>query len=293
MTTITVPHITRNPSPSPRRTLRRAGFVLVNVLFVVTALFPFYWILTTSVKTTNELNAGTTGIFPAHLTYVAYRQIFGETGLNFARPVLNSVIVALSTTFVTVILATLASYALARLDIPGRGAILAFVLLVGFFPILSTVGPLFLVYRHVRLLNSYPGLVLAYLIYTLPLAIWLLTNFFRQIPKELDEAAMVDGASRLQALRRIIVPVAVPGIVTAGIISFILAWNDFIFALSFEDDPHYYTAPVAIVNLGQSQFQTFYNQIDAAVVIVTLPVALVVLLAQRRIISGLTAGAIK
>ena len=293
MTTITVPHITRNPSPSPRRTLRRAGFVLVNVLFVVTALFPFYWILTTSVKTTNELNAGTTGIFPAHLTYVAYRQIFGETGLNFARPVLNSVIVALSTTFVTVILATLASYALARLDIPGRGAILAFVLLVGFFPILSTVGPLFLVYRHVRLLNSYPGLVLAYLIYTLPLAIWLLTNFFRRIPKELDEAAMVDGASRLQALRRIIVPVAVPGIVTAGIISFILAWNDFIFALSFEDDPHYYTAPVAIVNLGQSQFQTFYNQIDAAVVIVTLPVALVVLLAQRRIISGLTAGAIK
>ena len=293
MTTITTPHITGNPGPNYRRTLRRVGFVLVNVLFVVTALFPFYWILTSSVKTTNEQNAGTTGIFPAHLTYEAYRQIFGESGLNFARPVLNSVIVALSTTVVTVVLATLASYALARLDIPGRGVILAFVLLVGFFPILSTVGPLFLVYRHVRLLNSYPGLVLAYLIYTLPLAIWLLTNFFRQIPKELDEAAMVDGASRLQALRRIIVPVAVPGIITAGIISFILAWNDFIFALSFEEDPHYYTAPVAIVNLGQSQFQVFYNQIDAAVVVVTLPVALVVLLAQRRIISGLTAGAIK
>ena len=293
MTTITTPHITGTPGPNSRRTLRRVGFVLVNVLFVVTALFPFYWILTSSVKTTNEQNAGTTGIFPAHLTYEAYRQIFGESGLNFARPVLNSVIVALSTTVVTVVLATLASYALARLDIPGRGVILAFVLLVGFFPILSTVGPLFLVYRHVRLLNSYPGLVLAYLIYTLPLAIWLLTNFFRQIPKELDEAAMVDGASRLQALRRIIVPVAVPGIITAGIISFILAWNDFIFALSFEEDPHYYTAPVAIVNLGQSQFQVFYNQIDAAVVVVTLPVALVVLLAQRRIISGLTAGAIK
>jgi ABC-type glycerol-3-phosphate transport system permease component len=275
------------------RTFKRVGFILVNVLLVVSALFPFYWILTTSIKTTNELNAGTTGIFPAHVTYEAYRQIFGESGLNFARPVLNSLIVAGLTTVVTVILATLASYALARIDIPGTGVILAFVLLVGFFPILSTVGPLFLVYRHVRLLNSYPGLVLAYLIYTLPLAIWLLTNFFRQIPKELDEAAMVDGASRLQALRRIIVPVAVPGIITAGIISFILAWNDFIFALSFEDDPHYYTAPVAIVNLGQSQFQTFYNQIDAAVVVVTLPVALVVLLAQRRIISGLTAGAIK
>ncbi len=293
MTTISMQHMTKNRSPNAKRSLRRVGFILVNVLLVVSALFPFYWILTTSVKTTNELNAGTTGIFPAHVTYEAYRQIFGESGLNFARPVLNSVIVALSTTVLTVILATLASYALARLHIPGRAAILAFVLLIGFFPILSTVGPLFLVYRHVRLLNSYPGLVFAYLIYTLPLAIWLLTNFFRQIPKELDEAAMVDGASRLQALRRIIVPVAVPGIVTAGIISFILAWNDFIFALSFENDPHYYTAPVAIVNLGQSQFQTFYNQIDAAVVVVTLPVALVVLLAQRRIISGLTAGAIK
>ena len=293
MRTITTPHTTRNPGPNPRRTLRRVGFVLVNVLFMVTALFPFYWILTSSVKTTNEQNAGTTGIFPAHLTYDAYRQNFGESGLNFARPVLNSVIVALSTTVVTIVLATLASYALARLDIPGRGAILVFVLLVGFFPILSTVGPLFVVYRHVRLLNSYPGLVLAYLIYTLPLAIWLLTNFFRQIPKELDEAAMVDGAPRLRALRRIIVPVAVPRIITAGIISFILAWNDFIFALSFEEDPHYFTAPVAIVNLGQSQFEVFYNQIDAAVVVVTLPVALVVLLAERRIISGLTAGAIK
>jgi ABC-type glycerol-3-phosphate transport system permease component len=165
--------------------------------------------------------------------------------------------------------------------------------LVGFFPILAMVGPLFLVYRHTGLLNSYPGLVLSYLIYTLPLCVWLLTNFFRQIPKELDEAAMVDGASRLQALRKVIVPVALPSIVTAGIISFILAWNDFLFALSFEENPHYYTAPIAIVTLGQSQFQVFYNQIDAAVVVVTLPVALLVLLAQRRIISGLTAGAIK
>jgi ABC-type glycerol-3-phosphate transport system permease component len=135
--------------------------------------------------------------------------------------------------------------------------------------------------------------MLAYLIYTLPLSIWLLTNFFRQVPKELDEAAMVDGATRLQALRRIIVPVTLPTIITAAIISFILAWNDFTFALSFESDPHYYTAPLAIVNLGQSQFQVFYNQIDAAVVVVTLPVALLVLLAQRRIVSGLTAGAVK
>lgn len=265
--------------------------MLVNVAFVVSALFPFYWILTTSIKTTNELNAGTTALFPAHQTGIAYKQIFTE--FDFTRSLANSVIVALCTTILTVVLATLASYALARLDIPGKGLVLGFVLLAGFFPILSIVGPLFLVYRHIHLLNSYPGLVLAYLIYTLPLSVWLLTNFFRQIPKELDEAAMVDGASRLQALRRVIVPVAVPSIITAGIISFILAWNDFTFALSFENDPHYFTAPLAIVDLGQSQYQVFYNQIDAAVVVVTLPVALVVLLAQKRIISGLTAGAVK
>lgn len=271
--------------------LRRAGFVLVNVAFVVSALFPFYWILTTSIKTTNELNAGTTGLFPAHQTGIAYKQIFTE--FDFTRSLVNSAIVALCTTAATVLLATLASYALARLDIPGKGLVLGFVLLAGFFPILSMVGPLFLVYRHIGLLNSYPGLVLAYLVYTLPLSVWLLTNFFRQIPKELDEAAMVDGASRIQALRRVIVPVAMPSIITAALISFILSWNDFTFALSFESDPHYFTAPLAIVNLGQSQFQVFYNQIDAAVVVVTLPVALLVLLAQRRIISGLTAGAVK
>ncbi|MGH9107032.1 MAG: carbohydrate ABC transporter permease [Acidimicrobiales bacterium] len=162
VTAISILFKSRHYGPGTKRALRRGGFVLVNVLFVLTALFPFYWILTTSVKTTNELNAGTTGIFPAHLTGVAYKQIFTESGLNFVRPVANSVIVALSTTVVTVLLGTLASYALARLDIPGKGAILTFVLLVGFFPILAVVGPLFLVYRHTGLLNSHPGLVLAY-----------------------------------------------------------------------------------------------------------------------------------
>ena len=274
-----------------RSRLRRGGFALVNVAFVVSALFPFYWILTTSIKTTNELNAGTTGLFPSSQTFGAYKQIFTE--FDFTRSLVNSLIVACLTTIITVVLATLASYALARLDVPGKGLVLGFVLLAGFFPILSMVGPLVLVYRHIGLLNSYPGLVLAYLIYTLPLSVWLLTNFFRQIPKELDEAAMVDGASRLQALRRVIVPVAVPSIITAAIISFILAWNDFTFALSFESDPRYFTAPLAIVDLGQSQYQVFYNQIDAAVVVITLPVALLVLLAQRPIMAGLTAGAVK
>jgi ABC-type glycerol-3-phosphate transport system permease component len=271
--------------------LRRAGFIAVNCLFVVSALVPFYWMLTTSVETTNELNAGTTSVFPHHVTFQAYSQIFSEA--DFARPLLNSAIIAIATTALTVALATPASYALARLNVRGRTIILGFVLLAGFFPIIGMVGPLFLVYRRMMLLNSYQGLIIAYLVYTLPLAVWLLTNYFRQIPKELDESALVDGATRVRALWRIIVPVALPGIMTAGIISFILSWNDFTLALAFENQPSSYTAPLAIVNLGQSQYQVFYNQIDAAVVVVTLPVALIVLLAQRRIMSGLTAGALK
>ena len=274
-----------------RPRLKRAGFIAVNCLFVLSALVPFYWMLTTSIETTQELNAGATSIFPHRLTFQAYSQIFSEA--DFARPLLNSMIIALGTTALTLVLATPASYALARLNIRGRAVVLGFVLLAGFFPIIAMVGPLFLVYRRIALLNSYQGLIIAYLIYTLPLAIWLLTNYFGQIPKELDESALVDGASRLRALWQIIIPIAAPSIFTAGIISFILAWNDFTLALSFENQPGSYTAPLAIVNLGQSQYQVFYNQIDAAVVVVTLPVALIVLLGQRRIISGLTTGAVK
>jgi ABC-type glycerol-3-phosphate transport system permease component len=143
------------------------------------------------------------------------------------------------------------------------------------------------------LLDNYLALILAYLIYTLPLAIWFLANFFSQLPHQLEEAALVDGATRLQALRRVVLPVAVPGIFTVTILSFILAWNDFLFAVSYMETPDKYTAPLAIIGLGQSQFRVFYNRIDAAVVMVTIPVVLIVMFAQRRIISGLTAGALK
>lgn len=293
--TATIPGTALHRRVRHRRTLRSSLrpilMFLGGMVFVVAALFPFYWIVITSLETTKELNAGTTSLFPHTLTFAAYRSVFSEA--DFARPLLNSAIVALSTTAITIVLASLAGYALARLRIKGRGVVLGFLLLAGFFPILAIVGPLFLAYRHVGLLNSYPGLVIAYFVYTLPIATWLLTNFFSQIPQELEEAAMVDGWTRLQALRKVVVPVAAPGVFTAAILSFILAWNDFTFALSFQQSPNLYTAPLAIVNLGQSQYQVFYNQIDAAVVIITIPIALIVLFAQRRIISGLTAGAVK
>ncbi len=179
------------------------------------------------------------------------------------------------------------------MPIRGAGAILAFILVAGFFPVLAMVGPLFLVLRDLGILDSFWPLIIVYLVYTLPISTYLLRNFFMQIPTELEEAALVDGATRLVALRRVVIPVAIPGMFTAGILAFILAWNDFAFAVSFLETPSHFTAPLAIVNLGQSQFQVFYNRIDAAVVIITIPIALLVLFLQRRIVSGLTAGSFR
>jgi ABC-type glycerol-3-phosphate transport system permease component len=280
----------------PGKIAGRVGFYILIAAFVVGSLFPFYWIVITSLKTPAELSGGTTSLLPGHITFGSYSADLTQTsttGLNFGRSLLNSAIVALAATAITVVLAVLAGYALSRTRMRGKGPVLGFVLIAGFFPPLAMVGPLFLAYRHIGLLNSYPALVITYLIYTLPLATWFLANFFSQLPRQLEEAAVVDGASRLQALRRVILPVAVPGIFTVAILSFILAWNDFAFAVSFMETPDKYTAPLAIIGLGQSQYQVFYNRIDAAVVMVTLPVALLVIFAQRRIISGLTAGALK
>lgn len=276
----------------PGRVAGRAGFFLLLAIFVLVSLFPFYWIVITSLKTTAEYNQGTTSLLPpSHITFSNYTDDF--TQQDFIRPLLNSVGVSIATTVLTVVIAALAGYALSRTSIRGKGGILGFVLLTAFFPAIAIVGPMFIAYKHVGLLNTLPGLVICYLVLTLPLATWLLTNYFSQIPKELEEAAIVDGSTRLQALRKVIVPVATPAMFTVAILSFILAWNDFTFAVSFIATPGNYTAPLAIYNLGNSQFQVFYNLIDAAVVIISVPIALLVIFAQRRIISGLTAGSFR
>jgi ABC-type glycerol-3-phosphate transport system permease component len=268
-----------------------SGFYVMVTIFVVVSLFPFYWIVITALKTQPEINAGTTGLWPANFTWHSFSMILSQ-GV-FARSLLNSVIVALSTTILTVIIASLAGYGLARTAIRGKQVIMGFLLVAGFFPVIAMIGPIFITYRSIGLLDNLAGLVIVYFIYTLPLATWFLTGFFGQIPRELEEAAIVDGATRLQAFRRVIVPVAVPGIFTVAILGFIFCWNDFLLALMFITSPSKYTAPLAIMNLGQSQYQTFYNLIDAMVVIITLPIALIVLIAQRRIISGLTAGSFR
>ena len=284
----------RRRARSRRKAVRETLFYLAAAIVVLIALFPFYWILRTSLLSNSQVAAGVggaNGIIPSHLSGVAYKNVF--TQASFLRPLLNSVIVALLTTVVTILVASMAGYALARLHIRGAGAILAFILLAGFFPVLAMIGPLFLMLRYLGWLNSIWPLIIVYLVYTLPIATWLLKNFFEQVPVELEDAALVDGATRLQTLRKVVIPVAVPAVFTAAILSFILAWNDFAFAVSFLTSPNHFTAPLAITIYGQSQYSTFYNLIDAAVVIISIPIAVLVLFAQRRIVAGLTAGSFR
>lgn len=287
----------RRPGPvSARKITRETLFYLAVVIVVLIALFPFFWILRTSLLSDSQIAAGVggaNGVIPSHLSGAAYKEVFTNSNFGFLDPLLNSFIVALATTVVTIIVASMAGYALARLHIRGAGAILAFILLAGFFPVLAMVGPLFLVLRELNMLDNIYPLIIVYLVYTLPIATWLLKNFFEQVPAELEDAALVDGATRLQTLRKVVVPVAIPAVFTAGILSFILAWNDFAFAVSFLTTTNKYTAPLAITTFGQSEYQTFYNLIDAAVVIISIPIALLVLFAQRRIVAGLTAGSFR
>jgi ABC-type glycerol-3-phosphate transport system permease component len=279
---------------TPAKITRETLFYIAVVIVILIALFPFFWILRTSLLTNSQVSAGVggaNGIIPSHLSFTAWKDVFSQNG--FLTPLRNSFIVALACTAVTVVVASMAGYALARLKIRGVGAILGFILLAGFFPVLAIIGPLFLVMRHLGVLDSIYPLIIIYTVYTLPISTWLLKSFFDQIPTELEDAALTDGATRLQTLRKVIIPVAVPGVFTAAILSFILAWNDFAFAVAFLQSPSHFTAPLAITTFGFSQFQVYYNLIDAAVVIISIPIALLVLFAQRRIVSGLTAGSFR
>jgi ABC-type glycerol-3-phosphate transport system permease component len=281
-------------SISPYRARRWAGsgvFYLLVLVILVFSLFPFYWVLITSLKSDSELMQGIHGLWPDHATFDSYARLVGAG--NFLVPLGNSALVAAGSTLIALVAGVLAAYAVVRLAQRARPAVLGFVLTVAFFPVIAMVGPLFFIYRDIGLLNNYWSLIITYLIYALPMAIWILVSIFSQIPKEIEEAAMVDGATTLGVLWWIVLPLAIPGVFTAAIIAFILCWNDFIFALSFMSQPNRYTAPLAIVNLGQSQYQVFYNVIDAGVVVTTLPIVVLVLIAQRRIVAGLTAGGLK
>jgi ABC-type glycerol-3-phosphate transport system permease component len=262
---------------------------LVLVLLVGTSAFPFYWAIVASFTPEARLFQDPS-LVPTELVLDHYRALFTER--SFWLPIRNSLVVAGTTTAFCVVIGALCAYALARLQFRGKSALLGFILAVGMFPQISVVSPLYLLLRELHLINTYPGLVLPYLTFAMPLTVWLLVGFFRQLPAELEEAAMVDGAGRLRAFWEVIVPLAVPGIATTAILTFVYSWNEFLFALSFTLGPERQTVPVAIA-LFRGQYQVPWGQILAAAVVATLPVTLLVLAFQRRIVQGLTAGAVK
>jgi ABC-type glycerol-3-phosphate transport system permease component len=258
-------------------------------LLLAAMLFPIYWMFVASLMSESQLFESRP-LVPTKVTFGHYRALFDERG--FLVPLRNSLLVSGLTTVVAVPVAALCAYALARLRMRGKGLLLAFVLAISMFPQISIVPPLYLILREVRLLNTYPGLVLPYLTFSMPLAVWLLTGFFRQLPRDLEEAAMLDGATRLRALRDVVLPLAAPGIASTAILTFLYCWNEFLFALSFTLGPDRYTVPVAIT-LFRSRYQVPWGEVLAATVLATIPVALLVLACQRRIVAGLTVGATK
>ena len=262
-------------------------------LAVITLIFlvPFFWVLSQSLEPSAEFSRNLPTLWPSHPTLGNYYTVLIKD--SFSRSILSSLIVAAITTVITLVLGALAGYALSRLPIRGRGLVLGFVILAGFFPLTAMMGPLFDVMGHIGLLNTYLGLSIADLIYTVPLTTWLLASLFGQIPMEIEEAALVDGASRLGAVWRVIVPLAAPALVTAAIFSFLLVWNDFAFSLAFLQTANRFTAPLSIVMLSQTKYQVFYNLTDAGVLLTALPIFVLVLFAQRRIVSGLTTGALR
>jgi len=259
------------------------------VLLLVAWAFPMYWMVVSSI-TPDERLFGDLSLIPTRPVGEHYRALFTER--RFWIPIVNSLIVAGTTTALAILIGVPAAYAIARFRFRGRQLIAAAILSISVFPQIAILSPLFLVLRAAGLIDTYPGLVLPYLTFSMPLAVWLMAAFFRQLPRDLEEAAIMDGASRLRAAVEIMLPLAAPGIATTAILTFLFSWNEFLFALSFTLGPERQTVPVAIA-LFRGQYQVPWGQVLAAAVVASVPVAVVVLAFQRRIVSGLTAGAVK
>lgn len=263
----------------------------VGAAFVAAyASIPVLWMISLSLKRPEDLADGR--FLPARVTFENYRAIFRDD--QFTSALVNSLGIASISTALAIGVAIFAAYAIVRLDFPGRDAVFYGSLAVAMFPPISVIGPLFDMWRFLGLFDTWTGLVVPYIALTLPLAIWIVTAFFRDLPWELEQAARIDGATRLQALRKIIAPLAAPGVFAAAILVFLFAWNDFLFAISLTSTDQARTVPAALAFFaGESQFQRPTGSIAAATVVVTLPVVALVLAFQRRLVAGLTAGAVK
>ncbi|MGO3326662.1 carbohydrate ABC transporter permease [Gordonia sp. (in: high G+C Gram-positive bacteria)] len=269
---------------------RRAGWLIANTLVVLYAIIPLWWIISLSFKSPGTVTDG--NFIPNSWTLENYRSIF-DTGF-FTSGLINSIGIGLIATVIAVVLGTMAAYAIARLEFPGKKLLVGAALLIAMFPQISLVTPLFNIERSIGLFDTWPGLIIPYVAFALPLAIYIQSAFFREIPWELEKAAQMDGASPGQAFRRVILPLAAPGVVTAAILVFVFAWNDLLLALSLTSTERAQTAPVAIANFtGVSQFEEPTGAIAAAAVVITIPIIIFVLFFQRRIVAGLTSGAVK
>ena len=263
-----------------------------GVLILIWALFPLLWMVSLSFKDPGTFRSGEPTFFPKTWVWDNYQTVFSDS--LFTSALRNSVFIALIATTLAVIVAMFAAYAIARMTFPGKKFLLSMALAIAMFPQAALVGPLFNMWRNLGIYDTWIGLIIPYLTFALPLSIWTMSAFFRQIPWEMEQAAQVDGATAWQAFRRVIVPLAAPGVFTTAILTFFFCWNEFLLAISLTSTDQARTVPAALSFFtGASQFQSPITYIMAASVVVTIPVVILVLMFQRRIMAGLTAGAVK
>ncbi|WP_030436796.1 ABC transporter permease subunit [Actinoplanes subtropicus] len=274
----------------PATTNRKLMWWGINILVLLYAFVPVFWLLSLSLKNAETLNDG--NYFPTHPTGASYQAIFQND--DFVRSLINSIGICLISTLVAIVIGTMCAYAIARLQFPGKAAILAMALLVSMFPQIALVTPLFKIETAIGLFDTWPGLIIPYITFALPLAIYTLSAFFREIPWDLEKAAKMDGATPYQAFRQVITPLAMPGVFTTAILVFIACWNDFLFALSLTSTSNARTVPAAMSYFtGATTFEKPTGPIAAAAIVITIPIVLFVLVFQRRIVAGLTSGAVK
>jgi multiple sugar transport system permease protein len=263
-----------------------------GLLILVWALFPMLWMVSLSFKDPATFRSATPTFFPQKWVWTNYDTVFSDS--LFTSALRNSIGIALIATVLSVIVAMFAAYAIARLEFPGKKFLLSMALAIAMFPQAALVGPLFNMWRNLGIYDTWIGLIIPYLTFALPLSIWTMSAFFRQIPWEMEQAAQVDGATAWQAFRKVIVPLAAPGVFTTTILTFFFCWNEFLLAISLTSTDKARTVPAALSFFtGASQFQSPVTAIMAASVVVTIPVVILVLVFQRRIVAGLTAGAVK
>ncbi len=276
-------------------TKNRIGIVIGAALILLWCLLPVAWIISLSFKSQEAITNGSPGFLPSEgggAGWQNYRDVLADD--QFLRSILNSIGISLIATFLSVIIATLAAYAIARLEFTGKRFVLTMALAIAMFPVVSLVGPLFDMWRAFGIYDTWPGLIIPYMSFTLPLAIWTLSAFFREIPWEMEQAAQVDGATSWQAFRKVIVPLAAPGVFTAAILTFFFAWNDFVFGISLTSTENARPIPAALsFFVGSDPFNRPASLLAAGAVVSTIPIIVIVLLFQRKIVAGLTSGAVK